>query len=86
MANENYSREVMQLFSIGTSMLNPDGTRPTDASGNPIPTYNQTNVTELARVFTGWTFAPASGSPQWGINVDGKTNMNMPMIRNSAFS
>lgn len=79
-ANENYAREVMQLFSIGTTMLNPDGSRQTDASGNPIPTYNQTNVTELARVFTGWTFAPASGSPQWGINVDGNTNMNVPMV------
>lgn len=79
-ANENYAREVMQLFSIGTSMLNPDGSRQTDSSGNLIPAYNQTNVTELARVFTGWTFAPASGAPIWGINVDGNTNMNVPMV------
>jgi uncharacterized protein (DUF1800 family) len=84
-ANENYAREIMQLFSIGTSMLNPDGSRQTDPSGNLIPTYNQTNVTELARVFTGWTFAPASGSPQWGINVDGNTNMNVPMVAIPAF-
>ena len=84
-ANENYAREIMQLFSIGTNMLNPDGSRQTDTGGNLIPTYNQTNVTELARVFTGWTFAPASGSPQWGINVDGNTNMNVPMVAIPAF-
>lgn len=64
-ANENYSRELMQLFSIGTYMLNPDGSRQTDSNGNPIPTYNQTNVTELARVFTGWTYAQTS-NPMWG--------------------
>ena len=86
MANENYAREMMQLFSIGTSMLNPDGSRQTDAGGNLIPTYNQTNVTELARVFTGWTYAPQSGRPQWGINVDGNTNMNVPMVAVSALS
>ena len=80
-ANENYSRELMQLFSIGTYMLNPDGSRQTDGSGNPIPTYNQTNVTELARVFTGWTFAQTGGNPQWGANIDGgTTDMTSPMI------
>jgi uncharacterized protein (DUF1800 family) len=84
-ANENFAREIMQLFSIGTTMLNPDGTVQKDASGNLVPTYNQTNVTELARVFTGWTFTPASGSPQWGINVDGNTNMNVPMVSIPAF-
>ena len=84
-ANENYSREIMQLFSIGTNMLNADGSRQTDSMGNLIPTYNQTNVTELARVFTGWTFAPQSGPPQWGINVDGNTNMNVPMVAVPSF-
>jgi uncharacterized protein (DUF1800 family) len=84
-ANENYAREVMQLFSIGTNMLNPDGSRQSDSSGNLIATYNQTNVTELARVLTGWTFTPTSGSPQWGINVDGNTNMNVPMVAVPAF-
>lgn len=84
-ANENYAREIMQLFSIGTTMLNADGSRQTDSSGNLIPTYNQTNVTELARVFTGWTFAPQSGPPQWGINVDGNTNMNVPMVAVPSF-
>lgn len=84
-ANENYAREVMQLFTIGPNMLNADGTLQMDSSGNLIPTYNQSNVTELARVLTGWTFAPTSGSPQWGINVDGYTNMGVPMVSVAAY-
>lgn len=51
--DENYAREVMQLFSIGLMKLNMDGTPILD-NGNPIPTYNQEDVNELARVFTGW--------------------------------
>jgi len=52
--NENYARELMQLFSIGTDMLNPDGTPILDVNGNRIPTYGQTEITNFARVFTGW--------------------------------
>lgn len=51
--DENYAREVMQLFSIGLHELNPDGTFKLDAEGNTIPTYNQNHIKELARVFTG---------------------------------
>jgi uncharacterized protein (DUF1800 family) len=61
--NENYAREVLQLFSIGTYRLNPDGTRQLDASNNPLPTYDQTTVEEFARVFTGWILAPALAAP-----------------------
>lgn len=57
--NENYAREVLQLFSIGTFMVNPDGTRKLDANHNPIPVYDQKTVEEFARVFTGWVLAPA---------------------------
>src|SRR5262249_45788804 len=46
--NENYAREVLQLFSIGTFLLNQDGSRQLDSSGNPIPTYDQKTVTEFA--------------------------------------
>ncbi len=53
--NENYAREIMQLFSVGTDMLNQDGTAVLDINGNRIPTYGQTEITNLARVFTGWT-------------------------------
>ena len=59
--NENFAREVLQLFSIGTSVLNPDGTPQTDASGTPLPSYTQTTVNEFTRVFTGWRdFTPSS--------------------------
>jgi hypothetical protein len=86
-ANENYAREVMQLFSIGTNMLNQDGSLQTDSSGNPIPTYNQTNVTELARVLTGWTYAQTAGTaPFWGANIDGgTTDMTSPMVAIPAY-
>ena len=52
--DENYAREVMQLFTIGLYELNPDGTLRTDAGGNPIETYKQADIGSLARVFTGY--------------------------------
>ena len=61
-ANENYAREIMQLFTVGTTMLNPDGTPQFDANGLLVPTYNQTVISETARVFTGWTYLPSTGS------------------------
>jgi uncharacterized protein (DUF1800 family) len=57
--NENYAREVLQLFSVGLYRLNPDGSQMRDAQGQTIPTYDQTVVNGFARVFTGWTFAAA---------------------------
>lgn len=54
--NENYPREILQLFTIGLYMLNPDGTRQLDKDGQPIPTYTQDTINDLSRVFTGWTF------------------------------
>jgi hypothetical protein len=61
--NENYAREVLQLFSIGVNQLNPDGTVVLDTSGNPVPTYVQDTIEDFAHVFTGWTYAPLSGAP-----------------------
>ena len=55
--NENYAREVMQLFSIGLYKLNPDGSRILDGDGKPVPTYNQAVVGAMAAAFTGWSFA-----------------------------
>jgi uncharacterized protein (DUF1800 family) len=52
--DENYAREVMQLFTLGVSQLNLDGTPKTDANGAPLDTYTQSDVTNLARVFTGY--------------------------------
>lgn len=55
--DENYAREMMQLFSIGLVELNLDGTLKRDATGQPIPTYNQDIIEGFARVFTGWKWA-----------------------------
>lgn len=52
--DENYGREVMQLFSIGLFELNIDGTVRTDGAGNPIETYDNDDVTGIAKVFTGY--------------------------------
>ena len=52
--DENYAREIMQLFSIGLNELNIDGTPRKESNGNLIPTYTQDDVNELSRVFTGW--------------------------------
>lgn len=62
-ANENYARELMQLFSTGLALLNSDGTLQLDGSGNPQPVYTQAQVQAFARAYTGWTFANASGNP-----------------------
>jgi uncharacterized protein (DUF1800 family) len=66
-ADENYAREIMQLFSIGLVKLNVDGTVKTDAGGTPLPTYGQAEVMALARVFTGWGSHPDqhSGEEAW---------------------
>ncbi len=52
-SDENYAREIMQLFTIGLYELNQDGSRKTDGQGNWIPTYDQADIKELAKVFTG---------------------------------
>ena len=52
--NENYARELLELFSIGHSMLNQDGTPVTDAQGSIIPAYTQETVNNFTKVFTGW--------------------------------
>ncbi len=56
--DENFAREVIQLFSVGLWELNDDGTRKLDNGGNPIPTYTIHDITEFARVFTGLNFGP----------------------------
>jgi uncharacterized protein (DUF1800 family) len=65
--NENYAREILQLFSVGLLRLHPDGTPQTDNLGETIPTYDQQVVNAFARVFTGWNFAaaPARGTTNY---------------------
>lgn len=58
--NENYAREIMQLFSVGLFELNADGSLLLDANNQPIETYDQTDIAEFARVFTGYTYASAT--------------------------
>ncbi len=74
--NENYAREILQLFSIGLFMLDQDGTVQRDAQGNPIPTYTQTEVNGFTKVFTGWTFC-GSGCPN---SAPGVRNFRDPMV------
>jgi uncharacterized protein (DUF1800 family) len=54
--DENYAREVMQLFTIGLYQLNDDGSQKLDSTGNPIPTYSNLDVMGLAKVFTGFSW------------------------------
>jgi uncharacterized protein (DUF1800 family) len=56
-ADENYARELLQLFSIGLVQLELDGTPKLDEQGQPIPTYDQSTIENFARVFTGWSDA-----------------------------
>lgn len=64
--DENYAREMMQLFTIGLVELNDDGTPKLDTNGQTIPTYNQDTIKAFASVFTGWIYGNANEwSFQW---------------------
>ena len=60
--NENYAREVLQLFSIGTVELAQDGTPLLDGQGKPVPAYDQDEIEGFAHVFTGWTYPTMPGA------------------------
>jgi len=62
--DENFAREVMQLFSIGLFELNPDGTEIVDSDGRPVPTYDNGAIREFARVFTGLSWG--GNNPRFG--------------------
>jgi len=72
-ANENYPRELLQLFSIGLYRLNLDGSQQLDGTGQPIPAYDQTTVQQVALAMTGWNY----------INNDWE-NFTGPMVPNDA--
>jgi uncharacterized protein (DUF1800 family) len=76
-ANENYARELMQLFTTGIYMLNPDGTLQLDTNGKPVEVYTETQVQAFARAFTGWTYAPAAGASSKFTNP---ANYTAPMV------
>jgi len=75
--DENFAREVMQLFSIGLWELNPDGTQVLDAMGNPIPSYDNGTITNFARVFTGLSFGGTKGTQFWWPQEDWVAPMRM---------
>lgn len=80
--NENYAREILQLFNIGLFMLNQDGTLQRDAQNNPIPTYDQTTVNNFTKVFTGWGLCEnAALCPNRTV---GAQNYKDPMLLNQA--
>lgn len=87
--NENYAREILQLFSIGLYNLNPDGTiiciehNPCQAGDTPSPTYDQNVVNGFTKVFTGWTNCN-SGPPTCPSGVSGAPNFIDPMVLNQA--
>jgi len=63
--DENYAREVMQLFSIGTVMLNIDGSVQVGAGGIPFPTYNEDTVKGFAQAISGWSYAGQDQTKPW---------------------
>lgn len=77
-ANENYPRELMQLFTMGLDLLNADGTLQLDGNGQPIPAYTEAQVQAFARAYTGWTYATSTGGSA-GKFPNGTANYTMPM-------
>ena len=73
--DENFAREVMQLFTIGLWELNEDGSRRKDGAGKDSPTYGQTEIAGMARVFSGWSWGgPDDREERWrGWPIDGKS-------------
>ncbi len=72
--DENFAREIMQLFTIGVQMLNINGTAQLDDNGEPIPTYTQADIEEFARVYTGWNYPGID----WGA-WEGLSDKRQPM-------
>lgn len=82
--DENYAREVMQLFTIGLYQLNLDGTEKTDGAGLRIDSYTQSDVTNLARVFTGYDFDRSDGVritvPNQTYTIESREFARKPML------
>lgn len=77
--NENYAREILQLFSIGLARLHPDGTTQLGANGLPIATYDQETIKGFARVFTGWSFGGNDTTDYWNFYWPDNRNWRIPM-------
>ncbi len=77
--NENYPRELLQLFTTGLYMLNQDGTLRLDGQGNRVPTYDQGKIDQFTKVFTGWTHCNNGNNPECANAVPAVPNMIDPM-------
>jgi uncharacterized protein (DUF1800 family) len=80
--DENYAREVMQLFTVGLYLLNIDGTLKLDSAGKPIETYDNTDIQGLAKVFTGWN--TATGTDPAGELAAAAYRHGLPMALNAS--
>lgn len=76
-ANENYAREVLQLFTIGLVKLDSYGRPVIDPAHSSIPTYTQDTIEGFARAFTGWTYAPKPGAVS---KFPNPANWDAPMV------
>lgn len=74
--DENYAREAMQLFTIGLYQLNNDGSRQLDSLGNPIPTYDNEDIQEFAKIFTGLSWGD---SYAFGLDPLSEVSFTQPM-------
>ena len=80
-ANENYAREIQQLFSVGLYRLWPDGTLVMDSQGNVVPTYDQNVIMGFASVFTGWNYHQANqGNGRLPTNFSPASDYIDPMV------
>ena len=86
--DENYGREVMQLFTLGLYQLNLDGSEKRGADGSKLETYSQTDITNIARVFTGWDFDQTQNvntvEPVQGRTIPNTAFTQLPMRLNPA--
>jgi len=78
--DENYARELMQLFTIGINELNLDGTPKLDSNDKFIPTYTQRDVVESAKVFTGWWFVDEESLGKYGRLSKVRYTYNKPIV------
>lgn len=78
--NENYAREILQLFTTGLDQLNPDGTPVLDGMGNRVPVYDQNTIVNFTKVFTGWSYCNIGCDN----SQQGLINYRDPMVVNAA--
>ena len=86
--DENFGREVMQLFTLGLYQLNPDGSEKRGADGNKLESYTQSDISNIARVFTGWDFDQTQNintpEPVQNRNIPNTAFARLPMRLNPA--